>query len=138
MALPRSHDRVLAETECAVCQKLAVVKVRADGWIDIRCGDCGYVESALGDKSFEAIMSAVIGNDATTYRRTDKSSVVDALGIVTEPEPEPEPEREPENAPKIEKGIIERVTEIHEDFEPDLVDEEDEDLVAAMFGGDFE
>ena len=84
-ALPVRGRNELADTPCAICPQTASVRLRADGWIGIHC-TCGYTECALGEHSFNALMSTILNEPKTVFLRAQKSAVMAALGI-GEPEP---------------------------------------------------
>lgn len=129
IALPREKGtNVLAEIPCAMCEELAGLKVRKDGWIEIRCHNvvgCGYTESATSQSSFEGLMRSVMDNNETSFRRCNHDDVRAALGFKDEqdklgPEIIPEPEIEPDNS-------IEEL-ESFEDFSGE------DDLHEALYG----
>ena len=74
-ALPVKGKNELAETPCAICEEIASVRVRTDGWIDIRCTNCGYVESALSEQSFNSLIGTILNEPKTAFMRSTKTAV---------------------------------------------------------------
>jgi len=112
VALPRTANNTLAELPCEMCDDFAALKVRKDGWIEIRCNkDCGYTEIATAKPSFDGLMKSVMENGKTIFRRCSRQDVVEALGGEQSPELTPEPSNEPE---------VENISEPDLTPEPDI------------------
>ena len=123
LALPVTGKNELAETPCAICERIASVKRRNDGWLGIRCGaenGCGYSEEATSKQSFESLIDTVLNEPKTVFRRASKADVLAALEI-SKPEPEisPEPDTEIVHVPGVENEPDELpvIVEILEDDE---------------------
>lgn len=146
LALPVTGRNELAETPCAICDRIASVKRRADGWIEIRCGKngCGYTETAMLAESFDDLMNTVLNDEKTQFRRASRSDVLEALGreekkpVELEPAPiEPAPvekKQESETGDDLkEKPAPATAKEGAAPVAPQSDDVENEDHI-AMFG----
>ncbi len=109
-ALKTADKGHLAEVPCAMCTRLTPVKMRADGWIEIRCKICGYLEGALLETSFEKLMQTIIDHPQTIFRRSTKDEVLASLGENVEtqkkevpPDLKPAETRNPKPMPEPEK-----------------------------------